>query len=132
MVEESIEEEKKSEEVETEVGFLEKLAFLDVQTGLSYCCDSEEFYEEILRSYLQENHYKQICQFYEQEDWKNYMIEVHALKSTSLSIGATELSKEAKALEFAVKEENIAYIYQNHEETMKHYNEILKKLSTIL
>ena len=132
VVEASVEKEKKSEEVETEVGFLEKLAFLDVQTGLSYCCDSEEFYEEILRSYLQENHYKQICQFYEQEDWKNYMIEVHALKSTSLSIGATELSKEAKALEFAVKEENIAYIYQNHEETMKHYNEILKKLSTIL
>ena len=127
-----LEEIKKSQEVETEVGLLEKLTFLDAKTGLSYCCDSEEFYEEILQSYLQENHYKQICQFYETEDWKNYMIEVHALKSTSLSIGATELSKEAKALEFAVKEENIAYIHQNHEETMKHYNEILKQLSTIL
>ncbi len=128
--------ENENEEIEEikeeEVGLLEKLSFLDTQTGLSYCCDSEEFYEEVLRSYLEENHYEEIRQYYEKEDWNNYMIQVHALKSTSLSIGATELSKQAKGLEFAAKAEDIAYIHQNHEETMKHYNEILTKLSTIL
>ena len=33
---------------------------------------------------------KEIVSFFEQKDWENYAIKVHALKSTSLTIGAKE------------------------------------------
>ena len=50
-----------------------------------------------------------MSQFFEGEDWENYRTIVHALKSTSLTIGAVQLSEEAKALEMAAKEENVIF-----------------------
>lgn len=44
-----------------------------------------------------------IERLFEERSWKNYVIEVHALKSTSLSIGAAKLSELAKKLELAGK-----------------------------
>ncbi len=55
---------------------------------------------------------------------KNYRIQVHALKSTSLIIGALKFSEFAKKLEIAAKEENINYIEENHEELMKSYKKL--------
>ncbi len=114
------------------VGFLQKLTFLDTATGLSYCCDSEDFYKEVLNVYLNSSRYKEIEEYYKNADWNNYTIQVHALKSTSLSIGAVALSKEAKELESAGKAGDVDYICLHHEETMKHYNEILAQLSAVL
>ena len=44
---------------------------------------------------------------------KQLIIDVHAVKSTSASVGAIELSELAKQLEFAGKEENLEFI-DNH------------------
>ena len=44
---------------------------------------------------------------------------VHALKSTSLMIGAEGFSTKAKALEKASKEENIEFVEKNHDDMMK-------------
>ena len=52
--------------------------------------------------------------FYENEDWKNYTIKVHAIKSSARIIGATEFGEEAQRLENAGKSDDTEYIRQHH------------------
>lgn len=113
-------------------GFLEKLSFLDVATGMEYCCNSEAFYKEMLGSYLAADKSEEADKLYQEENWDKYRILVHALKSTSLSIGAVVVSEEAKKLEMAAKEEDIAYIKGNHDRVMKQYRELLHALKNAL
>ena len=101
---------------------------LDKETGLMYCCNNEEFYREMLESYVKNNRLKQIRQNFAEEDWENYQIAVHALKSTSLSIGAGVLSEAAKQLEFAAKEGRIDDIRKNHAAVMEQYEHLLQML----
>nr|MCR5452975.1 hypothetical protein [Lachnospiraceae bacterium] len=68
---------------------------------------------------------------FEKEDWENYTIKVHALKSSSKLIGATALALEAEALEFAGKEENIDFIDKNHGMLIQHLTEYKEPLSEI-
>lgn len=98
---------------------------LDKETGLQYCCDSEEFYREMLQSYLKNSRLDEIRTFFAEENWEDYRIAVHALKSTSLSIGAKALSEAAKGLEFAAKEGRIAEIKANHAAVMTDYEQLL-------
>ncbi|MBR4096329.1 MAG: response regulator, partial [Oscillospiraceae bacterium] len=78
---------------------------ISVSKGMGYTGGVEDAYYEILEVYVRKGAEKriQINSYMEAEDWKNYIIEVHALKSTSLSIGAVELSELAKKLELAGK-----------------------------
>ena len=117
---------------EKEKTFLERLDFLDVETGLLYCGGMEEFYQEILCEYASNGRYEVLQELFAKEDWENYRIQVHALKSTSLSIGAAELSEEAKQLEMAAKEEKYFYIQENHGNMMLNYQKILSALQDVL
>lgn len=114
------------------ISFLNRLDFLNTETGLAYCCDSEEFYKEMLLTFVQKEKLEDIEAFYEVKDWENYRILVHALKSTSLSIGAEGLSELAKQLELAAKEENHYYIDSHHDEAMKEYRRILDGIEAAL
>lgn len=110
-------------------GISEALAeFLDVRVGMQYCCEDEAFYREMLGSYLSNDKHADICRFYEAEDWEQYRILVHALKSTSLSIGAVTLSEAAKTLETAAKENRIEEIREMHDNVMKKYVRLLALL----
>lgn len=79
---------------------------LDQQLGLSFCAGSKEFYHEILKAFVQSNFQNTLQNYYSEEDWKNYRIIVHGIKSSAKSIGATPLSELAKDMEFALKERN--------------------------
>jgi len=116
----------------TEKSFLERISFLDTATGMEYCCNSEEFYREMVGSYLSTNKYEEICKNYREESWDKYRILVHALKSTSLSIGATAVSEDAKALEMAAKEGRIADVQANHDRVMAEYKKLLEKIKNVL
>ncbi|MBO7336489.1 MAG: DegV family EDD domain-containing protein [Lachnospiraceae bacterium] len=59
--------------------------------------------------------------FYSSEDWQDYTIKVHALKSSAKLIGATAFAERAQLLENAGKEENVGYIKANHAAFMKDY-----------
>jgi hypothetical protein len=67
--------------------------------------------------------------FYEQKDWGNYEIIVHALKSTSKMIGAMDLSEEALKLEKAAKEKRENYIFDNHDHVMSVYEVLKEKIN---
>jgi HPt (histidine-containing phosphotransfer) domain-containing protein len=103
-----------------------------VQTGLSYCAEDEGFYKEMLHDYMEGNRMAELCEMYEVNDWENYRIQVHALKSTSLSIGANELSEEARLLEQAAKDGDMEYIRTHHEKTMNQYRSLLNQLKQVL
>lgn len=101
---------------------------LDTQTGMTYCMDDENFYMEMIADYREGDKTEKLQAYFATEDWGNYEILVHALKSTSLTIGAATLSKEAKALEYACKEGNIAYVKEHHAEVMERYRILLDRI----
>ncbi len=123
--------ESKDAKGQKDEGSIQKLNDIDglnVQTGLSYCMNSEDFYMEMLHDYVQEDKAPRLQQCFEKEDWENYRITVHALKSTSLTIGAEHLSEEAKALEMAAKEGNVDYLRSHHKEVMEEYIALTDRL----
>ena len=83
----------------------ESAVMFDPDKGLMYTGGNVDAYREILEMYAKKGPEKRtyIDKLFEKKDWKNYIIEVHALKSTSLSIGAVKLSELAKELELAGK-----------------------------
>ena len=86
-------------------------AGIDIQQGISYCGDKEGF-REITAMYYKEGTKRRVrlLRLFEEKDWKNYVIAVHALKSNSKGIGANEVSELALGLEMAGKENRIEYI----------------------
>ena len=105
------------------------IADLDIDKGLMYCGNKEN-YLEILTSQRDSGHetLKQTQMAYEKEDWKNYIILVHGIKSAMMSIGAVKLSEMAKGLEFAGKAEDYEYIHKSHAIMTEEYNSIMKVL----
>ncbi len=75
---------------------------------------------------------KKIQAAFESYDVKNYQILIHALKSTSMSIGAESLSEKAKKLELAAKENNVEEIKANHEDLMTTYKKVIDEISNWL
>lgn len=64
--------------------------------------------------------------------YSNYVIEMHALKSSARLIGADEFSELAKELEFAGKENNLVLIDEKTETIFEWYDRIKSDLSRIL
>lgn len=106
------------------------LAGINIEQGLAFCGDKEGL-REIIAIYHAEGpkRKKQLEQFFHDNDWKNYVITVHAMKSNSKGIGAEELSELAKSLEMAGKENRIDYILEHHEELLEKQDALLKALA---
>lgn len=100
---------------------------LDVLLGLEYSMGDKAFYLEMLQMYEEQNKQPDLERFLEEEDWENYRIAVHALKSTSLNIGLVRLSEEARQLEYAAQRKDYEYIRIFHEETMQFYKACREK-----
>jgi len=117
-------------EQEPEITETNEESRIDRRRGIQYCGGNEDDYKEILQVYLNSGLQKirEIREKYKAEDWKNYTILVHALKSTSIGIGATNLGEMAKELEMAGKEGNISFIQAHHKEVMQEYEEVLLEI----
>ena len=106
---------------------------INVEMGLDYCAGEEEFYLEMLQMFGSQYEEKraEIVSLYESADWADYAIKVHALKSTSLTIGAEQLSDSAKMLEQAGKKEDVEYIQKNHAALLDLYEKVCKSIGKI-
>lgn len=104
---------------------------INVQMGLDYCCQEEDFYREMLQMFCSQHTEKkaEIISLYESANWTDYAIKVHALKSTALTIGAEQLSEKAKALELAGKSGDIEYIRQNHAAMLCLYDTVCESIA---
>ena len=104
---------------------------VNVELGLGYCAGDGNFYREMLRMFAaqaQEKH-DEIASLYESADWEGYTVKVHALKSTSLTIGAEALSAQAKELELAGKRGDIDLIHARHAALMRAYEELCAQIA---
>ena len=104
---------------------------IDIQTGINYSGGVYEDYIDVIRLYYKSGleKKKQMQELFESGGWTDYTIMVHALKSTSLGIGAKELSEMAKEQEKAGKENNTKYLLANHDQLMDAYGKVLDEIA---
>ena len=108
-------------------------AGIDVELGLNYCGGDGSFFRKMLRMFHGGSAGKkaEIIALYEAGNWTDYAIKVHALKSTSLTIGAEALSAQAKELELAGKRGDEDFIRANHPALMDAYDAICAQLAGV-
>ncbi len=107
-----------------------KIKDLDTETALKLA-GSEALYWTILKDYFHAipKKYRLIQSCVKNKDWRNYTVEVHALKSASRQIGATKLSELAAQLEAAGNALDIDTITQKTDDALEmyaHYYDILQ------
>ena len=109
-------------------------AGVNVELGLDYCAGDEDFYREMLRMFWAQSEEKraEIISFYESANWADYAVKVHALKSTSLTIGAEALSAQAKELELAGKQGDAAFIRERHAGLLEAHEKLCARIAELL
>lgn len=103
---------------------------LDIDTAV-HALGSASLYNKIAGEYYRsgDDRLNAITEAFDKEDWTDYTIKVHALKSSSRQIGAMELGDMAEALEKAGKADDIDTIKADTDKTMTVFKELLDKLS---
>ena len=104
---------------------------VDPEEGLRYCQGDTALYRSLLEDYLRNATQKigEIQRNRYTEDWKNYSILVHALKSTSRMIGANELADLAAGLEEAADRGDADAIRPAHPGMIKRYLDLMDVLA---
>ncbi len=112
---------------------------IDQEAGLKFCGGTEPMHLRFLTMFCQRKEAVQnkLETAMREENWKDYTTHIHAVKSTSLSIGGTQLSEAAKALEMAghayldgpeeEKERQLSYIREHHAEVMEMYDALIEE-----
>lgn len=95
---------------------------LDVAYALKFL-GTEELFWSVLKVYYKaiEKKAKLIKTLEEEENWTEFTIEVHALKSSSKQIGAISLSERAAALEKAGNARDSQFIHKNTDRMLDQY-----------
>ena len=93
------------------------------EVGLQYCQGDESLYRELLGDYARGADEKAwaIARHFGVRDWESYSIQVHSLKSSSKTIGATALSEAAAKQEAAADEGRERDIVAGHGAMMEGY-----------
>ncbi len=109
-------------------------AGIEPRTGLLYCQNDEAFYRSVLAEYALGGKEKteNLKQSFDKENWHDYAIYVHALKSTSKMIGASSLSDQAARMETAANNGDAASIRKEHDAMMQKYEEVTRAISTVI
>lgn len=110
---------------------IEEITFLNIDEALSLLKTKELFWM-VLKEYYSsiEKKAASIEQHRNEGAWKDYTIEVHALKSTSRQIGADDLADLAAELEKAGKESDADFIEANTDKAMSMYRELKSRLGS--
>lgn len=107
---------------------------LSVEAGLRYCAGDEMFYVEMLQDYADSAKEKGegLQRFFDEKNWKEYRVLIHSLKSTSKTIGADEVSMQARKLEEAADGQEEAYLKEGHDAFMSAYRELVQRIKAAL
>ena len=110
---------------------------IDTKKGLEFCGGDKEMYSMLLNGFADEfeENRGRLEKFLKDEDWKNYEILVHALKSNGKTLGTDSFSEKAKSLEFACKDimagndinEKKSYIKSIHAGFISEYEDLSKE-----
>ena len=115
------------EDEQNEVQVDEELLVIDESVGLSYSAGSKEIYKEILAAFLEQSteYLVELEEVYKREDWAQYGIITHAIKTNSLNIGASKFSEMSLRHEQAGKNSEVEFIKNEY----AHYILALKMLN---
>lgn len=105
-------------------------SLISEEDGLMYSGGMMDLYQQMRQLFQMQSEGKiqEMDCFVQDEDWQNYRICIHALKSSAKGIGAISLSKAAAELEQAVKQEDVAYIKEHHPEAMELYQAVVQEI----
>ena len=106
----------------------------NVSSGLIYCMEDNDFYREMLTDYAlsYEKRTGELNSALDGGEIKLYCTLIHALKSTSRTIGADDVSELAKELEFAAKADDIALINSRHGEVISLFDKRVRQIKSAL
>ncbi len=129
-----VEQEEHTGTVELTVGSSFADELFDPETGIRYTGGDEELYIDVLSDYVKAaDKTKALLRgFVEDGNTSEYIIAVHALKSTSLNIGASKLSELAKTIEHAGKAGNTDIISERTEELISMYDGVTERAKRYL
>ena len=107
---------------------------INTEEGIAYCADDPEFYEDMLREYLQESDGRaaDLRRFYALQDWSQYGLCAHTVKSTSKMIGAKAVSELAREMELACRSGDPASVLTGHDRFLREYTDLADGLRTVM
>ena len=114
---------------------------LNVKLGLQYSAGMEDMYRNVLEMFckLKDEKKAKIKAAFDDKNWNDYTTFIHALKSTSLSIGGEQISELAKKLEESGKilianstseldkQQAEEFITTHHAESMELYDKLVEE-----
>ena len=102
---------------------------LDTEFAIKNCGSADLFITTLKQYYSSiKSKASELQDFFDKEDWDNYCIKVHALKSTSRLIGALAISKLAEQLEKYSNNKDVEKIQKKHKTLINKYLKFEKKL----
>ena len=103
---------------------------LNVDAALVYTCNDEDFYMELLTDYAESAADKchDLSAYLENGDIKNYEILVHSLKSASKTVGADDVSEQARALEEASRNKDMSFVNEHHGTFVESFTSLAEKI----
>lgn len=124
-----VEEMSVSESAEQASAAVSEIEGLNMKEAVSRL-GSEKLFWSVLKEYFGaiDKKYHTILEHKQAERWRDYTIEVHALKSTSRQIGADKISEVAAELEKAGNEGNIALINEKTDGLLRDYLQLKETL----
>ena len=118
---------------------------INIEMGMEYSAGMPDLYKDFLLKFaaLKPDKIQKLQETFDAQDWKNYTIFVHSLKSTALSIGGEKTSAAAKALEMSgkiltaatsselEKQQSEEFIKQNHAAAMQLYDALAEEATKL-
>ena len=107
---------------------------LDTEAALGFCGGDISFYEELLSDFVTsyEGKRKELDESFHEKDWHEFEVKIHALKSVTKTIGATELSALALELERAAAELDENYIMDGYPKFVSGYKGTAERITVLL
>ncbi len=110
------------------------IPFVETDIGIENCGGTVDDYIQILEIFYKfgSDKISKIKQMLDDGNIKDYTIEVHSLKSSAANIGALEVSKLARELEMAGKEEKVEVIRNKNDDMLRKYSSLLDNIKSVL
>lgn len=106
---------------------------IDTARGMEFSMDDKEMYQDMVQMFVEQKaeNVSAITDFFEKQDWENYKIRVHGLKSNARMVGAVQLGDLAEKCEHAARDGDAAFIQANTSELFALYEHTLEALQKI-
>lgn len=106
---------------------------LETDKALGFCGGDISLYRELLSDYVRvfPNRKKELDECLAAGDLNEFEVKIHALKSTSKTIGASELAGKALSLEEAAENSDSAKIRETYPDFAMQYEELVQRITKV-